>query len=437
MIEGIMQDKESRERLNLMREQLALSERGTALAERQQTLGEVTQLMELGTPGSSIADMPWLHPRLSTLFPEVDLADIEGFGGLVPTPQTFQSMVDTLGLEALKNLSREDLQLISDDIVRSAISAQLTGEAILPDELKVRQQTAQAWMHALESYAPTPEDLTRMARDRFGLTTIDVFDPVTGATRSFDTQAAAELSTRLLMQQREQGFMFWQTGQLPPTDVVGEFMDQLQTAGLIVPRQIAQKLVSAAHGTREDVRKFIETYAASPDVISAMNIYLHAISLAEESVFDLLDQLPGGAEFSKTLQLLGHVSDALGKEETGKIASGLIKAWLSAGWPVAPLTRGIFGGRSATWNTLTEIGGQPGRHEQDLLRLLQSIGLDPAEVGVAQVDERAAALGTVMREVGSGQVDPWRDAAALIARGYTMEDIAILREGAERMGIRR
>lgn len=164
-----LQFREQRQRRELeeelQRERLGLQERQVGVAEQAAALNRVQTMLPL-LPGKSVAEVPFLHEDLATLFPGANPADTSpaGMGSFTFTPETIQDVVAPAIIEAVRRGGPE-----IEDLVDIGVAQAITGEPTTAEERTAQKTTFQFQTEAFNRIAQDPVLMERAIRSAGGI----------------------------------------------------------------------------------------------------------------------------------------------------------------------------------------------------------------------------------------------------------------------------
>lgn len=164
-----LQFREQRQRRELeeelQRERLGLQERQVGVQEQAAALSRIQTILPL-LPGKSVAEVPFIHEDLATLFPGANPTDTSpaGLGSFTFTPETIQDVVAPAIIESVRQGGPEIEKLVDLGVARA-----ITGEPTTPEQREAQRTQFQFQTEAFNRIAQDPVLMERAIRAAGGI----------------------------------------------------------------------------------------------------------------------------------------------------------------------------------------------------------------------------------------------------------------------------
>lgn len=323
---------------------------GRAQLDEQKRMDAMERILKISpfiNPGTLLAENAVLHDDFKTAFPGADPTNLEGEGGLMLNRETFENTINPMMLDQIKRMSPEAQKAFFTRGINKAV----LGENLSAEELALRDDQIQLQSQALEGLQRDPVFMKNVARKMFGI------DPITrlridGKEIAFDSDLAASLSVEMWKQRSMLDYYLTKDKSEKGTglmDMAKFFSQQMADASdkkiqlsLPVAAEIIQTVDSFDPKLADDpvqqqayMSRINALKARSPEVSAAVDMYMSASKLSEETAFSFLDASPGlknyimlgnalkteaGMDATTVAQVLPGLARKLATEQSAPIA---------------------------------------------------------------------------------------------------------------------
>lgn len=209
-------------------------------------LDRLLKMGALTKPGSTLAQNPALHRDIEEIWPGANPKDEgeTGMGRLVLNPETWNNVIIPQILDQVSLLSPEAKK---EFLQRSGAKLGI-GEGLSPKEMELRSGIVDYQLQAFKSVTKDPVVLEDAGRALLGQGPIVRIPLAGGKFKEFTTTDAAHIWAQFLMHDEDIGLGWAQLTESAKgrqADISNEFMKQMETLGVILPRSASNAIMHA------------------------------------------------------------------------------------------------------------------------------------------------------------------------------------------------
>lgn len=335
---------------------LKLEEERTDVQAQNVAFERFLKLAPFASPGTSIAENPFLIPTARAAFGDLDDPQFESLGNMILTPETLETILSDREIKAISELEADDPKL------ERIVNQRLIGKAVTNQELELEGQRASVLSSALDLFTTDEETLGDIARASFGLeptATIPGIVDETGAPVVFQSEGIARIWAGL----QDLTFQQKKLSADSQKDLAGELISQAAQVDITLGRPKASQIVQAYEasvlGTFAEGQAPIEKLftSSTPEVQRAISIFAGAVRVGESNFEEFLRGTPGGSQILTVLGLGQTLGEFLPREEVQAAMKSILPQLEGVGISIA--SPGFFSVKDRFIFEPAEAGADP------------------------------------------------------------------------------